>query len=283
MFKQISAREIRLLPVYVYGSESLAHQVYIKREKDMMLHSQFSFCRSGSGIFTDHNGDSREVHAGDVLYFQPSAPNSYAPVTPVWGLDYIVCGGEALVPYTEALGFSKSGVISLSAENAKTSGELFSQIIRINNGEYENSHTICSRLLYRLIWVMGSQIKSTDASSEKKRRMIEPCIDYINSNYMNDISIAHLAESIGVTPTYLGIIFRDIYHTTPQKYLINVRVESAKRLLSESSAHGLEYIARMCGFNSTSYLCNTFKRYAGMTPDEYRRANTYADMRHNFR
>ena len=40
MFKPVSAKEERLLPVYVYGSESLEHQAQISRGKGFMLHSQ---------------------------------------------------------------------------------------------------------------------------------------------------------------------------------------------------------------------------------------------------
>ena len=48
MFKPVSAKEERLLPVYVYGSESLEHQAQISRGKGFMLHSQISVCYSGA-------------------------------------------------------------------------------------------------------------------------------------------------------------------------------------------------------------------------------------------
>ena len=74
MFKSISAKELRLLPVYVYGSESLAHQTEVNRGKGMMLHSQFSFCRSGEGVFVDTNNVTHTVKYGDVMYFIASEP-----------------------------------------------------------------------------------------------------------------------------------------------------------------------------------------------------------------
>ena len=52
MFKPVSAKEERHLPVYVYGSESLEHQAQISRGKGFMLHSQISVCYSGEGVFT---------------------------------------------------------------------------------------------------------------------------------------------------------------------------------------------------------------------------------------
>ena len=71
MFKPVSAKEERLLPVYVYGSESLEHQTQISRGKGFMLHSQISVCYSGEGVFTDHNNVSHKVQSGDIMYLLP--------------------------------------------------------------------------------------------------------------------------------------------------------------------------------------------------------------------
>lgn len=279
MFKSISAREMRLLPLYVYGSQSLYNQAPMRREKGIMLHSQFSLCRSGEGVFTDYNNITHRVRRGDVMYFLSAVPNSYAPTSEPWGVDYIVCGGNALMSYAEALGLSKSGVINISDKRRDIVDELFEKIVTLNNLKGENTHAQCSRLLYELMAVLGYEIESgRGKSSVKKAELIAPCVDYIKSNYMEDISMAHLAEMIGITPTYLGILFREVYNITPQKLLVNIRIENAKRLLTVQKNAGLAEIASLSGFNSTSYLCNTFKRYMGMTPDEYRRANTYTDI-----
>ena len=118
MFKPVSAKEERLLPVYVYGSESLEHQAQISRGKGFMLHSQISVCYSGEGVFTDHNNVSHKVQSGDIMYFTSATSNSYKPTSVPWKTDYIVMGGYALIELMMFLGYSKSGVIHLT-ENIK--------------------------------------------------------------------------------------------------------------------------------------------------------------------
>ena len=118
MFKPVSAKEERLLPVYVYGSESLEHQAQISRGKGFMLHSQISVCYSGEGVFTDHNNVSHKVQSGDIMYFTSETSNSYKPISVPWKTDYIVMGGYALIELMMFLGYSKSGVIHLT-ENIK--------------------------------------------------------------------------------------------------------------------------------------------------------------------
>ena len=111
-----------------------------------------------------------------------------------------------------------------------------------------------------------------------KANLIKPCIDYIKSNYMHDISISALAEMIKVTPTYLGIIFKKVYNITPQKFLTNIRIEKSKQLLVSNKNMSLSDVAINSGFNSESYFCNTFKKYIGITPTEYRSINTFGEI-----
>ena len=276
MFKPVSAKEERLLPVYVYGSESLEHQTQISRGKGFMLHSQISVCYSGEGVFTDHNNVSHKVQSGDIMYFTSATSNSYKPTSVPWKTDYIVMGGYALIELMMFLGYSKSGVIHLTENIKEKVYQNFKTIIELNNSNTENAHSICSRLLYAVLFDIASCIEGNP--NNDKANLIKPCIDYIKSNYMHDISISALAEMIKVTPTYLGIIFKKVYNITPQKFLTNIRIENSKQLLVSNKNMSLSDVAINSGFNSESYFCNTFKKYIGITPTEYRSINTFGEI-----
>lgn len=275
MFKPISSREERLLPVYVYGSEALAHQAKMSRDTGYMLHSQISLCHSGEGVFTDHNNISHKVSGGDIMYFTSSSPNSYQPVINPWRMDYIVMGGYALYELMMFLGYSKSGVIHLNDEIHDSVYDNFKRLIEINNSGINDTHSVCSRILYRLLLDISSCISSDE---NNKNDLITPCVNYIKSNYMNDISISYLADIINVTPTYLGIVFKKVYGITPQKFLTNIRIDRSKYLLVNYKDMPLSDISAQCGFNSTSYFCNTFKKLMGITPTEYRSINTLGEI-----
>ena len=103
----------------------------------------------------------------------------------------------------------------------------------------------CSRLLYTVLFDIASCIEGNP--NNDKANLIKPCIDYIKSNYMHDISISALAEMIKVTPTYLGIIFKKVYNITPQKFLTNIRIENSKQLFSQQQ----KYVTFGC--------CNQFR------------------------
>jgi transcriptional regulator GlxA family with amidase domain len=58
---------------------------------------------------------------------------------------------------------------------------------------------------------------------------------------------------------------------TPGQELHRVRIELAKRLLTESS-HKMEVLAGMCGYQSANSFCVAFKQSTGMSPKQYRDA-----------
>ena len=87
--------------------------------------------------------------------------------------------------------------------------------------------------------------------------------------------MSELAKSIGLTPTYFGITFKEVYKMNPQTFLRNTRIENAKKMLVQHKHLKLLEVSSASGFNSVSYFCNTFKKCTNMTPEEYRSFHTY--------
>jgi len=63
---------------------------------------------------------------------------------------------------------------------------------------------------------------------------------------------------------------RELTGCTPMEYLARLRIERAKTLLRESDAKIIG-IAFECGFGSSQYFANVFRRAVGSSPTEYRR------------
>ena len=57
---------------------------------------------------------------------------------------------------------------------------------------------------------------------------------------------------------------------TPIEYLIEVRLQQAKKLLRRGDIP-ITQVALRCGFNSSSHLASSFQRVLHMTPSEYRK------------
>lgn len=100
--------------------------------------------------------------------------------------------------------------------------------------------------------------------------LIQEVIRYIRKNYEKELSLDMLGSAFGMNGVYLGQIFRKEVGTTFLKYLTEVRMEEAKRLLKEENISVSE-TAKRVGYRTSQYFCKVFGKAAGMSPWEFKR------------
>ena len=117
-------------------------------------------------------------------------------------------------------------------------------------------------------------LRSGEESREEKHyaRLTE----YIRKGYMNDISLDSAGEALGMSPSYIGLVFRKVGETSFLKYLTDIRMEETKRLLRETDLT-LREIGEKVGIENQNTLIRTFKKAEGVTPGQYRVANQAMD------
>lgn len=92
---------------------------------------------------------------------------------------------------------------------------------------------------------------------------------YISENYANEIRLDELANVAGMSSFHFAREFKRTTGTTPHQYLINVRVERAKTLLSQNELP-LTEVGLRAGFSHQSHFTRLFRRLTGTTPHLYR-------------
>lgn len=92
---------------------------------------------------------------------------------------------------------------------------------------------------------------------------------YIEQNFVRDLSLADLALHVHVSPYHLGHLFKEECGLAPIQYLIQCRIEEAKRLLRESSYSILD-VAEAVGYPNPNYFNQMFKKMVGISPGKYR-------------
>lgn len=113
----------------------------------------------------------------------------------------------------------------------------------------------------------AAMIHSVD--KRQNNALIQSVRDYIAEHYMKQISIATVAESVYLTPTYLCVLFKKHTGQTLNNYITDVRMQEAKRLLHQSNIH-LQDICYQVGYLSPSYFSRLFRKRFGLSPSEYR-------------
>lgn len=95
-------------------------------------------------------------------------------------------------------------------------------------------------------------------------------IDYIHENCGDPaLSIEDIAKRAGYSAGYMRRIFKDQYACSPNDYLLNIRIEKAKRLLAETD-RSTKDIAHAVGYLNVKYFYSIFKKRTGMTTYEYK-------------
>lgn len=84
------------------------------------------------------------------------------------------------------------------------------------------------------------------------------------------LSVDTLAERVAMSPRNFARVFGQEFGITPGRYLLQLRVEAARRLL-EQTDKSLMQVAIAAGFRSVTVMRRAFLRALGTTPLRYRR------------
>ena len=104
-------------------------------------------------------------------------------------------------------------------------------------------------------------------SSSDLRRVLA----FIDAHLAQDLTLSTLASVTSLSPHYFALQFRRSIGVSPHQYVIQQRIETAKRLLLNSNT-ALAEVAGSIGFANQSHFNLHFKRLVGVTPGQYRRA-----------
>ena len=110
-----------------------------------------------------------------------------------------------------------------------------------------------------------SQISGGLAAWQRRK-----AVAYIEEHVAEPISLAALAQLVGLSACYFCRAFRQSFGMPPQRYQLSQRIERAKALLLKHGASVTE-VGVTVGYNDASAFCTAFRRVTGSTPSAYRR------------
>ncbi|MBQ7189459.1 MAG: helix-turn-helix domain-containing protein [Kiritimatiellae bacterium] len=94
--------------------------------------------------------------------------------------------------------------------------------------------------------------------------------DYVDEHYAENLTIEQLSALVPTSPSTFRRVFQKTFGISPGKYLINIRLNAARRLL-ETTDKLITEIAVETGFWDQSHFGKIFLKDRGITPSHYRR------------
>lgn len=155
-------------------------------------------------------------------------------------------------------------------------------VIETNNNQIENlfneafekysaedpNNFECYSIFYKIlseieVYFQRKQDKKIKPKIRKAKIEIEK--NFADSNF----NISTLVNNLQISPSYLRSEFKKAYSLSPVEYLNIVRQKNAVSILA-SDYYSIEDIATKCGYCSTSYFIQVFKKNTGYSPLKYK-------------
>jgi AraC-like DNA-binding protein len=110
--------------------------------------------------------------------------------------------------------------------------------------------------------------QSAPISPAHEHRAVKVAKEFIEACCTEEITLRQLSEVAQLSEFHLIRVFQRCLGVPPHKYLTQVRVEKAKKLLA--SGHSIADVALATGFADQSHFTRRFKGLVGITPGQYR-------------
>lgn len=103
------------------------------------------------------------------------------------------------------------------------------------------------------------------------RLNIDQVIQFMHGHYQEKINTNQLAQCANLSLSHFSRIFKNETGKSPVDYLINLRLNKAKKLLQFNESSITE-IALACGFSSASHFSSYFQKSFGIPPLKFRQS-----------
>jgi AraC-like DNA-binding protein len=145
---------------------------------------------------------------------------------------------------------------------------------RLLNEDNKNS----DNLIFLYLGDLLLKLNECGCESEELRgnapnyRKISEITQYISENFSEIENISQIAEHFYITKFHLCRLFKNSVGVTLVDYINNIRIKNACYLLTHTKKSIIQ-ICFDCGFKSSNYFSNLFKKHIKMTPTCYRKLN----------
>jgi AraC-like DNA-binding protein len=221
----------------------------------------FEFVVSGKGYVRTEKG-IETLSAGDVFISRPHKPRYYYadsknPFVKIW---FLVIGD---LPFSILNSYNLNDTVYHVPECFPIFEGLYNQ-----SKKGEKYQDIC-RLGATSILKIADLICFSHSKKSYTPEYLITAKDYINENYTKNLTIEEISSFAHVSPSQLTRTFKKYLNQTPYKYLLNLKLEASKIMLSSSNL-SIKQIALNLGFCDEHYFSSFFYEKTGFSPSKYR-------------
>lgn len=202
------------------------------------------FCLNGTGVLIDKFGN-HTIRQGELFIIRPGETTTYlADGNTPWEYSWVAFGGEladlfntdrSVYPFPIEIGLS----------------------LREFSIDRETNPAIFLSLIYKLIYYLFNEKKENSSIPEKIRQ-------YIDFNYMDNISVLTISNYFGYERSYLYRVFKNHLGVGIKEYIIKTRMEHAQILLKQG--YSVNKTSLAVGYKDQTNFSKAYKKHFGESP-----------------
>ena len=275
--RPIATESATMSRVRVFETIELLRARYTRQRFAPHAHDEFVFGMVETGAARTFFRGREDVHtAGSVITFGPGEVHTGAPATHEGWSYRMLYPGESLVRFIaqEATGRDFTPIFDTSFVHDPSLAERVRATHAVLEGDADLLQKECALLeTIGEIVIRHASTRHSETSSLPAARSsaaLRRVRDLLEAEYARTVTIRELATEAGLSMFHLIRVFRSAFGLPPYKYLEQVRIQQARRLIR----HGfpLTHVVHATGFSDQSHLTRYFKRIVGVTPGIYARA-----------
>lgn len=245
---------------------------YNFKEGRQLAEFQIVYITSGTGVFEDKDS-SRIITPGTLFLLRPGYWHTYHPNKDTgWTEYYIGFNGPTFRSEINRFFGDRKGPVEFGL--SATLVDLFEQALFYSERQSSQTMSILQAIVIHMISLINYNLATKKRNDDKLDAAISYVKQYMANHLSEPIDVQALAEEQGMSYTWLCRMFRKNTGIAPAQYLQQLRIHMSMYLLRNTNAP-IKNIAVDSGFKMPEYFCAVFQESTGITPKEYRSANTY--------
>lgn len=264
----IPGNSIRQLPVYLLdcGVFYTGKDYFTKRTHADMFLVIFTILGSGKVSF-----DGREYDVGEnsAIFINCNNPHDYATNGDHWDFFWAQFSGYSANTYFQLIK-STSETACAIADSLEMKAYFTKLLEYTGKKDLTYSVKTTSILIQILTSIFNNSFSINNKENLEADSGISKVIEYIENNYMKEISLDDLCVISHFSKYHFSRTFKHCTGSSPYEYLSNVRMNHAKVMLTTTD-YSIDKIARLVGLADDKALIRKFKALTGLTPNIYRK------------
>lgn len=226
------------------------------------------FVKEGKGLL-EIEGKSIEVHQNQLFIVPANMTSTYtADAYEPWKYSWIGFTGIESTDFVQNLMHSSKQRYVIDCLDASFYEKRIHSIIKLDQNDMSAYFKI-NGIMYEIIGTLLSEHSVNNTTINDTSPAFQ-AMRYMDLHYYDDIQISDIANAVGIHPNYLSAMFKDEFAISPKKYLMKLKINKAKKLLSESDDL-INTVGNSVGFSDGLSFSKFFKKETGNSPTNYRK------------